>query len=322
MFTSIRSAAIAAVASLMAVSAQAADTLTVYSAGPKPLSGALAKAFTEKTGIKVELFQSNSGKVMSRYQAEKANPQVDVLISASWGHAITLDEAGELLAYESANTATIPDNLKTGTYAAQGAAALAIAYNTKSGLPAPAQWADLTKPEYKDQVTMPDPAKSGSALTLVQGLEAQQGDKAWELFAGLKANGLLVPGANKAALNPVLQGAKGVVFGAVDYIVIGQKAKGEAIEVVHPSEGTVLAPRPIMIPASTKKADLAKQFVDFVLSTDGQKLVADRFILPARQDVEAKRPGYSDLNIIEFDYVDAAKRAVDTKNMFKKSAGF
>lgn len=322
MFKALRNAVIVATTlGLVSHAAIAADSITVYSAGPKPLSGALAKAFTKKTGIKVQLFQSNSGKVMSRYQAEKANPQADVLISASWGHAITLDAAGELLKYQSKNATNIPSNLKTPTYAAQGAAALAIAYNTKSGLPAPKQWADLTKPVYKNQVTMPDPAKSGSALTLVQGLESKHGGKAWELFKGLKANNLLVPGANKAALNPVLQGAKGVVFGAVDYIVIGQKAKGEAIEVVHPSEGTVLAPRPIMIPKSTKKAELAKKFVDFVLSKEGQALVADRYILPARTDVKAKRPGYDELNIIKFDYVKASKVAVQTKKMFKKTVG-
>ena len=308
---------IAAVATavVMAPAAYAAD-LVVYSAGPKPLSGALAKGFTAKSGIKVSLFQSNSGKVMARYQAEKSNPQVDVIISASWGHAITLDKAGELLAYVSPEASKIQASLKTGTYAAQGAAALAIAYNTKSGLPAPKQWGDLTKAAYKNQITMPDPAKSGSALTLVQGLVAQDGKKAWELFGALANNGMIVPGANRAALNPVLQGAKGVVFGAVDYIALGLKAKGESIEVVHPSGGTVLAPRPIMIAKSSENQDAAKKFVDYVLSREGQKHVAARLILPARTDVSADRPGWNDLKIIDFDYVAAAGEAAETKKMF------
>lgn len=298
-----------------------AEEITVYSAGPKPLSAALAKGFTAKTGIKVKLFQSNSGKVMARFQAEKANPQVDVLISASWGHAITLTKAGDLLEYTSPNAATVPASLKTKTYVAQGAAALVIAYNTGSGVKAPAEWSDLTKPEYKGLVTMPDPAKSGSALTLVQGLVAQNGDKAWNLFKALHANGMIVPGANKAALNPVLSGARAVVFGGVDYIALGLKAKGEKIEVVYPKGGTVLAPRPIMIAKTTKKADLAKKFVDYVLSKEGQALVAARYILPARQDVAAKRPGWKDLNIISFDVVAAAEKAAETKKSFAKALG-
>ncbi|TCS64168.1 ABC transporter substrate-binding protein [Varunaivibrio sulfuroxidans] len=300
------------------VPAFAADPLVVYSAGPKPLSGALVKAFEKKTGLQVSLFQSSSGKVMARYQAEKANPHADVLISASWGHAITLDKAGELLPYTSPGAAHVPADLKTPTYVAEGAAALAIAYNTKSGLPAPAHWSDLTRPAYKGQVTMPDPAKSGSALTLVEGLVNKDGAQAWSMFKGLHDNGMIVPGANKAALTPVLQGAKGVVFGAVDYIAIGSKMKGEAIDIVYPSEGTVLAPRPIMILKSTRHPAAAKAFVDFVLSKEGQRLVAARYILPARTDVVAKRAGWDALHLIKMDYVAAADHAAATKDHFAK----
>ena len=301
---------------MLAVSASAADTLVVYSAGPKPLSSGLAKAFEAKTGTKVELFQSTAGKVMARYQSEKANPHVDVIISASWGHAITLDKSGELLAYTSPNAAKVPAFLKTDTYVAQGAAALSIAYNTKSGLPAPKSWSDLTKPEYKDQVTMPDPSSSGSALTLLQGLVTKNGAAAWDLFSKLKANGMIVPGANNAALTPVLQGAKGVVFGAVDYIAMGAKAKGESIEVVYPEDGTVLAPRPLMIPKSSKNPAAAKAFIDFTLSEEGQAMVAKQFLLPARTDIKALRPGYDALSIIEFDEAKAAGEAVADKKKF------
>lgn len=300
----------------LTTSAFAADPLVVYSAGPASLSSALANAFEAETGTPVELFQSTAGKIMARYQAEKSNPHADVMISASWGHALTLDEAGELLPYRSPNASSVPDALKSDHYVAQGAAALAIAWNPNAGLPAPQHWADLTHPAYKGQITMPDPAKSGSALTLVQGLVAQDEDNAWSLFEQLAANDLLVPGANKAALNPVLQGARGVVFGAVDYIVIGARAKGESIEVVYPDEGTVLAPRPIMILKSTRHAQAAKAFVDFMLSEKGQQLVAERYILPARTDIEAKRPGWKELSIIDFDARQAAAQAAATKARF------
>jgi len=308
--------AVLALGALTASPALAADTLVVYSAGPKPLSAGLAKAFEAKTGTKVELFQATSGKVMARYQAEKANPHVDVLISASWGHAITLDKAGELLAYTSANAAKVPASLKTGTYVAQGAAALSIAYNTKSGLPQPKSWSDLTKAAYKDQITMPDPAASGTALTLLQGLVVKDEAGTWDLFSHLKENGMIVPGANNAALTPVLQGAKGVVFGAVDYIAMGAAAKGESIEVIYPDDGTVLAPRPLMIPKSAKNVEGAKAFIDFVLTPEGQEMVAAQFLLPSRTDVKAKRPGYDELSIIEFDQAKAAEEAAAAKEKF------
>ena len=78
---------------------------------------------------------------------------------------------------------------------------------------------------------MPDPAQSGSAFELVAALQAKYG---WKLFKDLKANGMIVPGPNAAALNPVLQGAKAAVFGAVDYISFGRRAKGEPVDVIFP----------------------------------------------------------------------------------------
>lgn len=303
-------------AALLLSSAAYAETLTVYSAGPKGLSQELVQGFEKKTGATVEMYQATGGKIMSRYQAEKSNPHVDVMISSSMGHAITLDKAGELLAYQSPNAKTVPDFMKTDTYTAQGTAVLAIAYNTQSNLPMPKSWSDLTKPEYKNQITMPDPSKSGSSLELVQGFVQKDGDAAWTLLKALKDNGMLVQGPNNAALNPVLSGAKGVVFGAVDYIALGLKKKGETLNVVYPEDGTVVAPRPMMILKSTQHEALAKQFVDYVLSDEGQKLVADTLILPARSDIKTERPSYADLNLIEFDEAAAAENAKQIKDKF------
>ncbi|WP_372425103.1 ABC transporter substrate-binding protein [Salinarimonas chemoclinalis] len=296
----IRTAILVASLGLGAVSAQA-QTLTFYTAGPGGLADALAEAFRAETGIAVDVFQGTTGQVMARLEAEEANPQADVVVSASWSSAEDMHARGLLMEYVSPQAQTIPDFLKHSHYAAQGVSALAIAWNTQSGTPRPSDWSDLTDEAYRDLVTMPDPAQSGSAFDLVAGLEASMGDEAWTLMADLAENGMIVPGPNAAALNPVLQGAKAVVFGAVDYISYGQAASGETIEVVLPESGTVIAPRPIMILESTDNADAAKAFVDFVLSEQGQMLVAQTYLMPARTDVEGLRPGIAELKVIETD---------------------
>lgn len=290
----------AAVFGLALTGAAQADTLTVYSAGPGGLIKELATGFEAKTGDKVNVFQATTGKVMARLAAEQANPVADVVISAAWDTAVQYDQDGLLLAYESPNAAKVPDFLKTGDYVAQGISALAIAWNTKSGTPEPKDWSDLAKPEYKDLVTMPDPASSGSAYSLVAALSTNK-DLGWGLFEGLKANGMIVPGANAQALNPVLQGAKAAVFGAVDYKVYNEIQKGESLKVIFPASGTVVAPRPMMILKSSKHQDLAKKFIDYVLSDEGQAAVAKTNLMPARTDVGAKRPLISDLKLLSVD---------------------
>lgn len=283
---------------LSAMMLSSAHALTVYTAGPGSLAKSLASGFEQQTGVKVTVFQATTGKVMARLEAEQANPQADVLISASWDTAEDLHQRGWLLPFASANADQVPANLKSADYIAQGVSALGIVWNSKSGTPEPKEWRDLTQPAFKDKVTTPDPALSGASLDLLIGLQNSMGDQAWQLFDDLKKNGMVVSGPNAQAVTPVMQGAKAAVFGAVDYVSYGNIHQGESLKVIFPASGTVIAPRPMMILKTSQHADDAKAFVDYVLSPEGQALVADAWLMPARSDVPAKRPLLNELKIL------------------------
>ncbi|WP_390896431.1 ABC transporter substrate-binding protein [Rouxiella badensis] len=281
-----------------ALTAASAQALTVYTAGPGSLAKKLAAGYEKQTGVKVEIFQATTGKVMARLDAEQANPRADVLISASWDTAGSLEKRDALLAYESPNAAHVPAQFKTPYYVAQGISALGIVWNTQSGTPEPKDWQDLAQPAFKDKVTTPDPSLSGASLDLLEGLQNAHGEQAWKLFEQLKTNGMIIAGPNAQALTPVLQGAKAAVFGAVDYVSYNSVEAGEAIKVIFPASGTVIAPRPMMILKSSKEPAQAKAFIDYVLSPEGQKLVADAWLMPARDDVDAKRPLFKTLKVL------------------------
>lgn len=297
MLKSIKGLVFGAASTLLLAGVAHAD-ITVYTAGPQSLIDKLAEGFTAQSGIKVNVFQATTGKIMARIEAEAANPAVDVLVSASWETATDFAKRGWLVSYTSPNAEKVPDFLKNETAVAQGVSALGIAWNTKSGTPKPAEWSDLAKPEFRDLVNIPDPAQSGSSFELTAALAGQDD---FALFKSLKDNGAIIAGANAEALNPVLQGAKAAVFGAVDYITFGNKAKGESIDVIFPESGTVIAPRPVMILNWSKNQDEAKKFVDYMLSDEGQKLVAGTYLMPARSDIPADRPLISDLKLIDYD---------------------
>lgn len=285
-----------ALASFLAL--PAAHALTIYSAGPGKLIDTLAADFKARTGVAVDVFQADTGKVMARLQAETTNPRADVVISASWDSAQDLDRRGLLVAHGSANARQVAPQYRQPNYVAQGLSVLSIVWNTKSGTPRPNDWSDLTAPAFKDKVTMPDPAQSGASLDLLSALQKRQSDKAWELFARLKANGMVISGPNAQAMNPVLQGAKAAVFGAVDYVALGSQAKGESIEVIFPKSGTVVAPRPMMVLKSSKAQDDARRFIDFVLSPEGQARVAEAYLIAARDDVATRRMQLKDIQLL------------------------
>lgn len=283
---------------LSAMMLSSAHALTVYTAGPGSLAKSLASGFEQQTGVKVTVFQATTGKVMARLEAEQANPQADVLISASWDTAEDLHQRGWLLPFASADADQVPANLKSADYIAQGVSALGIVWNSKSGTPEPKEWRDLTQPAFKDKVTTPDPALSGASLDLLIGLQNSMGDQAWQLFDDLKKNGMVVSGPNAQAVTPVMQGAKAAVFGAVDYVSYGNIQQGESLKVIFPASGTVIAPRPMMILKTSQHADDAKAFIDYVLSPEGQARVADAWLMPARRDVAAKRPLLDALKVL------------------------
>ncbi|WP_375058185.1 ABC transporter substrate-binding protein [Zobellella sp. DQSA1] len=298
-----------------------AGSLTVYSAGPDNLIERLAGDFSAETGVRVNVFQGTTGTVLARLEAEQANPQADVFISASWDSAQDLKAQGLLQPYQSPNAAQVPDFLKDSHFVAQGVSALAMVWNRNSHTPMPADWSDAADPAYRDQVTMPDPAQSGTAYQLVTGLLSSRGEEGtWALFERLKENGLAVPGPNARALNPVLQGAKSVVFGAVDYIALEQQANGEAIEVIFPASGTVIAPRPMMILKSSRNQEQAMAFVDFVLSGQGQARVAEVYLMPARSDIAAERPTINELALIPVDDAAMAARREQILERFRNAA--
>lgn len=293
-----------------------AETLTVYSAGPNNLITRLAEDFQTQTGVQVNVFQGTTGQILARLEAEQRQPVADVFISASWDSAVDFKRQGLLAPLSLQNTAQVPDYLKDSHYIAQGVSALAMVWNRNSGLPRPNDWADVARPEYRNQVTMPDPAQSGAAFELLTGLLTAQGEAAtWQLMEHLHQNQMIVPGPNARALNPVLQGAKGVVFGAVDYISLGHQARGESIEVIFPASGTVIAPRPMMLLASSPNKARGQAFIDFVLSEAGQRRVAEVYLMPARTDIPADRPTLNDLNLIE---VDAATMSAQRQQIIER----
>jgi iron(III) transport system substrate-binding protein len=277
--------------------ASGSNTLVVYSAGPKPLAASLVKDFEAKTGIKVKLFESTTGKVLGRLQAEKGNPQADVVALADWSAGSALKSQGILMQFHPANESQLIWKDSGSTYFGYSASALGITYNTKLVKNPPKTWADAASAQWKGKVVMPDPAQSGSAVDFVGGY-LQNHNNSWSLFKALKGNGAVVQGANSPALNEVITGSKDMVLGGVDYMAYGDIAKGEPLAVVYPSDGTVVNPRPIMILKSSKHVQNAEKFVNFVLSTQGQADVAKKYLLPGVKGVAAnpKRTSLSNIH--------------------------
>lgn len=276
--------------------------VTVYMPSPAGLADKLAAGFTEKTGVEVEQFQGTTGEILARLEAEEANPVADVVILASWSDGLSMHNDGKLLSYTPAGA----DKIVTGwvnsesTLFGYSASAVGVIYNTSLIPELSADWADLADEQYKDQLAIPDPEKSGACKDFVAGFVNANG---WDAFEGMAANGMIVPGANKAALEAVTTGEVGILVAGVDYNAYSSMNKGEPLNIYYPAGGTVVNPRPAMILNTAPNVDNAKAFIDYLFSDEAQQLVANAYLLPGRSDIKCdNRTNLEDIPQIPCDW--------------------
>lgn len=294
--------------------------VTVYMPSPAGLADKLAEAFKEKTGVEVEQFQGTTGEILARLEAEQSNPVADVVVLASWSDGLTLKADGKLESYKPKAADKINEGFidADNTLFGSSASAVAVIYN-KTLLPElNADWSELADPKYKDMIAIPDPEKSGACKDFLAGFVTGIGDgkdimKAWA------DNGLVIPGANKAALEAVTTGEKAILIAGVDYNAYKSIDKGEPLGVYYPKSGTVINPRPAMILKTAPNKDNAKAFVDFLFSEEAQKMVADAYLLPGIKDIEYDtRSNLKDIPTINANWDEMMKVASDTAAELKE----
>ncbi|MGN0655268.1 MAG: ABC transporter substrate-binding protein [Ruminiclostridium sp.] len=276
--------------------------VTVYMPSPSGLADKLAAGFQEKTGVSVETFQGTTGEILARLEAEEANPVADVVILASWSDGLSMKADGKIMSYVPEYADEIvegwidSDNMLFG----YSASAVGVIYNTTIIPSLSADWSELADEQYKDLLAIPDPEKSGSCKDFVAGFINKYG---WEAFEGMAANGMIVPGANKAALEAVTTGEVGVLVAGVDYNAYSSIASGEPLEIYYPAGGTVVNPRPAMIMNTAPNIENAKAFIDYLFSDEAQQLVTEAYLLPGRTTVKCSgRTNLEDIPQIECDW--------------------
>ena len=280
--------------------------VVVYMPSPAGLADKIAAGFESQTGVKVEQFQGTTGEILARLEAEKANPVADVVILASWADGLSMVADDQLMAYVPQNADKMVPEFKEAGNMIYGTSATAVGviYNTTIFPTLSADWDELADVKYKDQLAIPDPEKSGSCKDFLSGyLNSKGEEKGWATWEALAKNGMVSPGANKAALEAVTTGEKGILIAGVDYNAYASKAKGEPLDIYYPLGGTIVNPRPAMILKTSPNTDNAKAFMDYLLSDEAQKLVTDAYVLPGRTDIPCtNRAGISEIPTLKVDW--------------------
>ena len=265
---------------------------------------------------KAAYIRGSTGPTMARVEAEKANPQADVIWGVFNDYLTGAATKGLLEPYNAKESNTIPARFKHPENAWQGVTLLTVAFavNQKKmaelKLTPPRSWADLLDPKYKGHIVMSNPSTSGTAYLLLASHEARLGeDKMWQYYDAIDKNLSQVTKSGGAPGRMAASGETPIGI-ALAYEVEVAKKQGAAIDVIYPNDGVAWTFEGNALVKGAKNPQNAKRFLDWAVSKSAMASYGSwRGAGIARPDVAVPGQKISEMNLINIDFVKAGDPA-------------
>jgi iron(III) transport system substrate-binding protein len=289
--------------------------VVVYTSVDQPFSEPIFKGFERQAGVAARAVfdteETKSTGVLNRLIAEAASPQADVFWSGDPVRPFLLIGRGLVEPYVSPNAAGIPTGFKAadGSWTGFAARARVLLVNKDAVGQAdmPRSIRDLADARYKGRTAIANPL-FGTTTMHAAALFAAWGDQeARAFFEALKASGARIAASNGEVKRLVAAGE--VAFGLTDTDDAHEALQEKApVEVVYPDQdglGTLVMPTAAVLIKGGPHADQGRQLIDYLLSPDIERRLAESAAhIPLRAGVAAP-PGVrcaSDLRAMQVDY--------------------
>lgn len=306
----------------------AGTTLVVYTPNEQGMLDSLVPVFEEKSGVEVQIVTAGTGELYQRVRSESANPQGDVMFGGGAAQANTNIELWEK--YVSPQDSNMVDAGKNATgfftpYQADGSNLLVNKDAASSAGLTITSYADLLKPELKGKIAFGDPTSSSSAFAqLTNILKAVGGDyesqQGWDFVRKLvtQLNGITISSSSQVAKD--VAAGEYVVGLTYEPLSLNFVNSGAPVEIVYPKEGAAFLPATIQVIKGGPNQPAAKAFVDFVISEEGQTLLAEKTAgRPLRNGVtKPGLPALADIPTIQEDGPYVAKHRGEIVAKYKK----
>src|SRR5438309_9378423 len=290
----------------------AQQRVSVYTAHTANIVDRMIPEFEKATGIKADVVKAGSADIINRVRAEAANPKCDVI----WSIGAELLEANTDLLdpYQPKEYAMIADAFKSGGAWIPYTGILNVfVVNTKKLKPEeyPKSWADLAQPRFKNQISMADAEKSGSAYMQLNTFLTIYGDKpaGWDKFKGV-FNNLNISTSSGAVPRFVNDGEASVGITLEDNAYLYLKGGGP-VAIVYPEDGTSAIADGMALCKRAPNPTAGKAFIDWSLSAPVQEMVVQELgRRPIRKDAKplgALKP-MAEIKLVKYDIQTAATK--------------
>ncbi|OAJ92730.1 phosphonate ABC transporter substrate-binding protein [Vibrio bivalvicida] len=309
---------LAALVSLLATNAMAAQEVTVYTAFETDILAKYKNAFEkENPDIKIKWVRDSTGIMTAKLLAEKNNPRAEVVWGLAGSSMALLKEEGLLQPYTPKGldqlNASLNDPQSNQAWFGNDAFFNAVCFNEavakQLNLPKPTSWQDLTKPVYKGHIAMPNPASSGTGYMQVSAWLQNMGeDKAWNYMRDLDKN---IAHYTHSGSKPCVQAGMGEVAIGISMASRGAKLKtqGAPLAVITPkgigweSEAVGLV----------KESDAAMRLVDWSISKAANELYIEMYPVVGHKDVKATVSNFPNVeaNMARMDFAQMGSKRAD-----------
>ena len=230
--------------------------------------------------IKVNVVRATAQVIYQRLQQDIKNGvrNCDVFETTDVGHYVDLKKRKLVAKYvPEASKDLYPDFRDLdpeGYFQIIGSSMMTLMYNTKlvKAEDAPKSWKDLLDPKWKGKISTGSPAYSGFLGVWVVYMKQLYG---WEYLDKFKANNALI---GRSSIDPTthLNSGERQVAGGPAAIVEQLKAKGAPLEIVYPTDGSLLMYGVVGIPANAPHPNAARLWMEFRIGKESNQIGIDR----------------------------------------------
>ncbi len=256
----------------------------------------MTEAFERKyPGIKVQYSRATSSDTAIKIRNEARARRVQADVFDGPNTVFLLEDANLVADYTPRAAADWPLSLRDahGHWTAQCMFVWTAAVNTNVVKPGdiPKTYDDLLNPRWKGQIAWTSDLTPGGPPGFLHNILVDRGqEKGMEyLRAFAKQEPVLIPAAQRVVLDKVVSGEYPLAVMILNYhatISAGQGAPVKWLRMEPLSQSLSL----ISVLKDAPHPNAARLLVEFVLSDEGQKIMADSYYLPASPRVQAKVP--------------------------------
>ena len=262
-------------------------SLVVYNAQHEELIDVVAEAFTKRTGIAVELRNGSDLELANQLVEEGEASPADVFLTENSPAMTLVDSKDMFTGLDQKTLDLVPEQYRPddGQWTGFAARSTVLVYNTEQlqSDDLPGSIMDLAEPQWKDRISFsPTGADFQAIVSAVLATQGEPATRDW--LAGLKRNGTVYDG-NNVVLESVNSGEKpaGVIYHYYWYRDQEENGANSDDSRLHffgnQDPGAFVSVSGAGVLKSSDDASDAQKFVNYLVSAEGQQVIADSYAL-------------------------------------------